>query len=142
LGELQNQYPDVKMGSYPQMGKGRLMTELVLRSSDAARLEEAAEKVRAMLEALVPTLKGGRKVLSVTVKAAVGEGTVGGPLGELQDQYPDVKMGSYPQMGKDRVMTELVLRSADPARLEEAAVKVRAMVAAAHEKAGIAPPDA
>ena len=97
--------------------------------------------MRAMLEALTPTLKGGKKVMSVTVKAAVGEGTVGGPLGELQAEYPDVKMGSYPQMGKDRVMTELVLRSSDAARLEEAAGKVRDMVAAAHAKAGIAPPE-
>ncbi|KRA45641.1 competence/damage-inducible protein A [Devosia sp. Root635] len=97
--------------------------------------------MRAMLEALVPVLKGGRKVLSVTVKAAVGEGTLGGPLGALQEQYPDVKMGSYPQMGKDRVMTELVLRSADPVRLEEAAGKVRTMVTEAHRKAGVALPD-
>lgn len=93
--------------------------------------------MRAMLEAIAPTLRGGKKVQSVTVKALVGEGTVGGPLGELQAQYPDVKMGSYPQMGKGRVMTELVLRSADPVRLEEAAGKVRAMVAAAHAAAGI-----
>jgi molybdenum cofactor synthesis domain-containing protein len=98
--------------------------------------------MRAMLEALAPTLKGGKKVSSITVKAAVGEGTVGGPLGALQAEYPDVKMGSYPQMGKDRVMTELVLRSSDEARLAEAAAKVRAMVAAAHERAGVAPPDA
>ncbi|WP_193335408.1 competence/damage-inducible protein A [Devosia beringensis] len=97
--------------------------------------------MRAMLEALVPTLKGGKKVLSVTVKAAVGEGTVGGPLGALQEEYPDVKMGSYPQMGHDRIMTELVLRSTDAARLEEAAGKVRAMVAAAHAKAGVAAPE-
>tara|TARA_R110002020_G_scaffold10961_17_gene41643 strand:- start:3817 stop:4587 length:771 start_codon:yes stop_codon:yes gene_type:complete len=97
--------------------------------------------MRAMLEALVPTLKGGKKVMSVTVRAGVGEGTVGGPLGVLQEEYPDVKMGSYPQMGHDRIMTELVLRSTDPVRLEEAAGKVRAMVAAAHSKAGIAPPE-
>ena len=95
-----------------------------------------------MLEALAPTLKGGKKVSSVAIRAAVGEGTLGGPLGVLQAEYPDVKMGSYPQMGKDRVMTELVLRSSDQARLADAAEKVRAMVAAAHEKAGIAPPDA
>jgi molybdenum cofactor synthesis domain-containing protein len=98
--------------------------------------------MRAMLEALAPTLKGSKKVLSVTVKAAVGEGTVGGPLAALQEQYPDVKMGSYPQMGGDRVMTELVLRCADEALLAEAAEKVRAMVDAAHAKAGIAPPGA
>ena len=96
--------------------------------------------MRAMLEALVPTLKGGKKVMSVTVKAAVGEGTVGGPLGALQEEYPDVKMGSYPQMGHDKIMTELVLRSTDAARLAEAVGKVRAMVAEAHAKAGIAPP--
>ncbi|MGV8853986.1 MAG: competence/damage-inducible protein A [Devosia sp.] len=93
--------------------------------------------MRAMLEAIAPTLKGGKKVMSVTVKAAVGEGTLGGPLGELQALYRDVKMGSYPQMGKDRVMTELVLRSSDPVLLEEAADKVRTMVAAAHAEAGI-----
>ena len=96
--------------------------------------------MRAMLEALAPTLRGGKKVLSRTVRAAVGEGTVGGPLGALQEQYPDVKMGSYPQMGKDRVMTELVLRSSDPDRLAEATAKVQAMVDEAHAKAGVAPP--
>jgi len=98
--------------------------------------------MRAMLEALAPTLKGSRKVLSVTVRAAVGEGTVGGPLAALQAEFPDVKMGSYPQMGSGRVMTELVLRSADEGRLAEAAEKVRAMVAAAHAKAGVIAPDA
>ena len=98
--------------------------------------------MRAMLEALAPTLRGGRKVQSVTVKAAVGEGTLGGPLAALQAEFPDVKMGSYPQMGRDRVMTELVLRSADESRLALAADRVRTMVTTAHEKAGIAPPDA
>ncbi len=97
--------------------------------------------MRAMLEALASTLKGGKKVMSVTVKAAVGEGTLGGPLGALQEQYPDVKMGSYPQMGQSRVMTELVLRSSDPHRLEEAAGKVREMVTEAHRKAGVPLPD-
>jgi molybdenum cofactor synthesis domain-containing protein len=97
--------------------------------------------MRAMLETLAPTLKGGRKVMSVTVRAAVGEGTIGGPLAVLQEQYPDVKMGSYPQMGKGRVMTELVLRSSDPVRLEEAAGKVRIMVTEAYRSAGIAPPE-
>jgi hypothetical protein len=33
----------------------------------------------------------------------------------LQSRFPDVKMGSYPQMGQTQVLTELVLRSADEA---------------------------
>jgi molybdenum cofactor synthesis domain-containing protein len=93
--------------------------------------------MKAMLEAILPTLKAGKKVASVTVKAAVGEGTLGGPLAALQEEYPDVKMGSYPQMGNDRVMTELVLRSTELGLLEEAAGKVRDMVRLAHERAGV-----
>ena len=93
--------------------------------------------MKSMLEAILPTLKAGRKVLSRTVAAAVGEGTIGGPLGALQLDYPDVKMGSYPQMGAGYVRTELVLRSTDEARLDEATAKVQAMVDAAEAAAGV-----
>jgi molybdenum cofactor synthesis domain-containing protein len=97
--------------------------------------------MRAMLESIAPTLKGGRKVLSVTVKCRVGEGTIGAPLAALQQQFPDVKMGSYPRMGDGAVMTELVLRSSDATRLDAAAKAVHAMVAEAHSKAGLPEPD-
>ncbi|MDB5538620.1 MAG: competence/damage-inducible protein [Devosia sp.] len=91
----------------------------------------------AMLEAIAPTLTGGRKVKSVTIRCGVGEGTIGGPFGRLQEEFPDVKMGSYPQMGQSVVMTELVLRATDEARLAEAAGRVREMVAEAHRAAGL-----
>jgi molybdopterin-biosynthesis enzyme MoeA-like protein len=71
------------------------------------------------------------------VPAGVGEGTIGEPFAALQAEFPDVKMGSYPQMGSGRATTELVLRSADEDRLAEAAVKVRDMVNAAHKAAGL-----
>jgi molybdenum cofactor synthesis domain-containing protein len=93
--------------------------------------------MKAMLEAIAPTLEGGRKVKSTTVRCRVGEGAIGGPFGRLQEQFPDVKMGSYPQMGHTFVMTELVLRSADEDRLAEAARAVQAMVLEAHRRAGI-----
>jgi molybdenum cofactor synthesis domain-containing protein len=94
--------------------------------------------MKAMLESIAPTLEGGRRVKSVMIRCGVGEGTIGGPLARLQEQFPDVKMGSYPQMGQNFVMTELVLRSVDEARLAEAARQVQAMVLEAHRKAGIA----
>jgi molybdenum cofactor synthesis domain-containing protein len=97
--------------------------------------------MRAMLESIAPTLKGGRKVHSITVKSGVGEGNIGTPFGELQQQFPDVKMGSYPRMGDGAVMTELVLRSSDEARLAEAAKAVHAMVARAHAEAHLPEPD-
>ena len=91
----------------------------------------------AMLEAIAPTLQGGKKIKSITIRCRVGEGTIGGPLGRIQEEFPDVKMGSYPQMGQTFVMTELVLRSSDEARLEVAAGRVREMVAEAHRAAGL-----
>jgi molybdenum cofactor synthesis domain-containing protein len=97
--------------------------------------------MRAMLESVAPTLEGGRRVQSVTVPSRVGEGNVGTPLAELQQRFPDVKMGSYPRMGDGSVLTELVLRSSDAARLAAAAAAVRDMVAAEHRRAGLADPD-
>jgi molybdenum cofactor synthesis domain-containing protein len=96
--------------------------------------------MKSMLESILPTLKTGRKVLSRTVPAQVGEGVIADPLSTLQAEYPDVKMGSYPRMGDGAVRTELVLRSADEPRLEEAAARLRTIVAAAHRAAGIADP--
>ncbi|WP_417308730.1 competence/damage-inducible protein A [Devosia sp.] len=96
--------------------------------------------MQAMLESIAPTLKGGRKIHSVSIPCRVGEGTIGGPLGQLQAEFPEVKMGSYPQMGQSFVMTELVLRSADEMLLAAAADRVRAAVAEAHRAAGL--PDA
>ncbi len=96
--------------------------------------------MRAMLESILPTLKTGRKVLSRTVPAQVGEGIIAAPLSALQDEYPDVKMGSYPRMGDGAVRTELVLRSPDEPRLEEATGRLRQIVAEAHRAAGIADP--
>jgi len=97
--------------------------------------------MRAMLESIAPTLRGGRRVHSLTVRSGVGEGNIGGPLALLQEQFPDVKMGSYPRMGDGTVMTELVLRSPDERRLREAATAVQQMVAAEHRRAGLPDPD-
>ena len=96
--------------------------------------------MKAMLEAILPTLRTGRKVLSRTVPAQVGEGIIAAPLAALQDKYPDVKMGSYPRMGDGAVRTELVLRSPDEARLETATAELRSIVGAAHRAAGIDDP--
>lgn len=93
--------------------------------------------MQSMLEAIAPTLEGGRKVMSVTIRCGVGEGTIGSAFGALQAEFPDVKMGSYPKMGQTSAMTELVLRSHDADRLRLAADRVRAMVVEAHRAAGL-----
>ena len=57
LAALQADYPDVEMGSYPWSEDGVFGTHLVLRSTDAGRLERAFAEVFAAVEAI-----GGRPV--------------------------------------------------------------------------------
>ena len=45
LGVLQEKYPDVNMGSYPYFRKGKLGVNLVLRGTDGARMNAAAEEL-------------------------------------------------------------------------------------------------
>jgi molybdenum cofactor synthesis domain-containing protein len=50
LSAHQRRYPDVAMGSYPSMWDGHFECDLVLRSSDPARLAEAEETLKAALK--------------------------------------------------------------------------------------------
>ena len=84
---------------------------------------------QAMLDNVVPTLKTGARLLSVTVHCPVGEGTIGGPLGEIQKRHPDTIIGSYPQYLDGKFSTELVVRARSPEALEAARAEVAAMVA-------------
>jgi molybdenum cofactor synthesis domain-containing protein len=87
--------------------------------------------MQGMLEAIAPTLETGIEVFSATCDSQVGESSLSEPLAALQMSYPTVKIGSYPQMGFDRYMTQIVLRSSDKSLLDEATQKVRDIIAAA-----------
>lgn len=94
--------------------------------------------LQAMLESLRHRVTGGAKMLSTSVGGAVAEGHVAGALGELQVQFPDVSLGSYPyfrraEPGSDKVSSygvNFVLRSTDAVRLALARDSVRAMIRA------------
>ena len=83
---------------------------------------------QAMLDNVVPTLRTGAKMLSATVECPLGEGTIGGPLAEIQTRHPDTIIGSYPKYGDGKFWTELVVRARTREALEAARVEVQAMV--------------
>jgi molybdenum cofactor synthesis domain-containing protein len=90
---------------------------------------------QAMLDNVVPTLKTGAKLISATVECPFGEGTIGGPLGEIQKRHPDTIIGSYPKYLDGTFWTELVVRARSPEALEAARAEVAAMVAGITEAA-------
>ena len=88
--------------------------------------------MQAMLDAVTPELKTGRKMLSVTIEMLKPEGEIAKPLEQSQLAFADVSMGSYPFVRDGRLYgTELVLRSTDAQRLEAAEADLRARLAAA-----------
>lgn len=97
--------------------------------------------MQAMLEDLAPRLTVGVKMASRSVDCGVGESTVAAALENIQNQYPDIKIGSYPQMGQLPIYTQLVLRGRDEKLLDEATEKVRAMVDAIHAEKNIILPE-
>ncbi len=76
--------------------------------------------MQGMMDHIASTLKGGAVVLSKTVQCALRESVISDALGEIQEDYSAVEIGSYPYF-KDGVLgVNVVLRSACEDALEEA----------------------
>ncbi len=76
--------------------------------------------MQVMLDDVAPRLKTGRKLLTRTVQVRRPEGDVAPGLGRVQNENRDVQMGSYPFFHKNKLGTNLVLRSSDARKLEDA----------------------
>jgi len=85
--------------------------------------------MQAMLDAVMPRLKTGKKMLSRSLAAGAKEGDVAVPLGEVQKRFPDVSIGSYPTFEEGvGPTTTLVIRSRDDALLDQAEAAVKVML--------------
>ena len=65
---------------------------------------------------------------SRTVGAYLAEGAVATGLADIQNDHPDIDIGSYPFYKEGKFGTSLVLRGTDVGELEEATAKVADMI--------------
>jgi molybdenum cofactor synthesis domain-containing protein len=84
--------------------------------------------MQAMLDGILPLLKGGAKMLARTVTCTLAEGTLAEGLGAIQNRYPAIEIGSYPYLRNKQYGVSLVLRGTDEPLLEEATEAVAALV--------------
>ena len=84
--------------------------------------------MEAMFEGLTDRLTGGAPILTESVTTDLLESEIAAELGVLQEQYPDVGMGSYPCFRKGKPGVDLVLRSTDGARINAAAEELVAAI--------------
>ena len=85
--------------------------------------------MQAMLDAIIPMLRGGAPVLALSITTDLAEGTIADGLTTIQNAYPDVEIGSYPMFKMGELSTTLVLRSPDAARNAAAAREIEALIA-------------
>ena len=72
--------------------------------------------MQSMFDAVAPTLKGGVPVQSLSVTADLPESLLADGLSLIQDDYPHISIGSYPQYRNGRFGTTLVLRGTEAAK--------------------------
>ena len=85
--------------------------------------------MQAMLEAILPHLKGGDTVESISLTTDLPEGTIADGLTEIQNRYPEMDVGSYPRFVNGRGITTLVFRSPDRDKNQQAADELVTLVA-------------
>ena len=75
--------------------------------------------MRLMFDGITNRLTGGDPIITVNVATNLGEGVFAEDLSKLQDEYPDVSIGSYPYFRNRKLGVNLVMRSTNVNRLEE-----------------------
>lgn len=89
--------------------------------------------MRAMLASLEGKLDAGPPVRSRTVTAHVGESTIATALTRIQDDFPDIDLGSYPFFKNDVYGTSLVMRGVEEETLDRALEAVKQAIINAGE---------
>ena len=84
--------------------------------------------MQAMMDAIAPTLKSGAKMLSQAIDCPHGEGTIGAPLGVIQDNHPDTMIGSYPRYDDGQYTTQIVVRGRSQSVVTAAVADVASML--------------
>lgn len=86
--------------------------------------------MQAMMDHVAPTLAGGAVVQSRTVFTKLYESVIAPALGEIQDDFPDLDIGSYPHFQNGQLGVSVVLRGVDEPMLDKAAQAVEAALEA------------
>ena len=75
---------------------------------------------QAMLASILPSLTGGKPLLSVTYRVDRGEGDIAAPLGALAAAFPQLSIGCYPFQKDGLFGANIVMRGTDDSQLQKA----------------------
>ena len=80
---------------------------------------------QAMLASILPSLTGGKPLLSVTYRVDRGEGDIATPLGVLANAFPELSIGCYPFQKDGLFGANIVIRGTDKSQLQNAMIALK-----------------
>ncbi len=89
---------------------------------------------QAMVNTVLPSLKGGAPLISRIIRIDLPEGEIAGPLAKIAADHGAVAIGSYPFILNSRFGSNIVFRCPDPGPLNTAVAAFLAAFPAAHEQ--------
>lgn len=121
----------LKMAQVPQ---GAELIDNPLTSAPGCKIENVfilagiPSIMQVMFDYASEFLQKGRKIISKTVSCNLVEGDIAAGLTDIQNNYPETEIGSYPLVVEGKYAVSLVVRGLDEKKVEEAANKISDLV--------------
>lgn len=84
--------------------------------------------MRCMFDGITDRLLAGAPIRTISISTNIGESTFANALAELQRQYPEIRIGSYPYFRDMKPGVNLLIKGTDQAQLTELQEKLSAMI--------------
>ena len=84
--------------------------------------------MKAMMEYVLEEMAPGQPFLSKIIESPRSEGQIAEQLTKIQEQFPDVDIGSYPAAKDGKFSVNLIVRGQDEDRLNDAETAIRMML--------------
>ena len=81
--------------------------------------------LKSMVDGLRNNINGGKKILSETISVDTVESEIAKPLEDVQNNFSNVEIGSYPFFRSGKVGVSIVIRSTEKKQIEDCAKQIK-----------------
>ena len=81
--------------------------------------------LKSMVDGLKNNIKGGKKILSETISVNTVESEIAKPLEDVQNNFSNVEIGSYPFFRLGKVGVSIVIRSTEKNQIKDCAKQIQ-----------------
>ena len=81
--------------------------------------------MQAMLDGILTNIKGGSRIVSISIGCKIGEGNLAQELQRIENSENDIEIGCYPWFKSGVIGTNVVIRSFNKESCSKAAKKVK-----------------